>query len=116
MGTKSKVFPPRARALMLAGVALVGWMSARTSAIQRGAQASAENANDIAVLPVQGNVSMIVTPAGNIAVSVGKNGVLVVDTGAAAVSDRVLRAIRGLSTAPGRYIINTSADADHTGG
>ena len=35
---------------------------------------------------------------------------------AAAMSDKMLAAIRGISKAPIRYIVNTSADLDHVGG
>jgi len=49
-------------------------------------------------------------------VQIGEEGVLVVDTGAAQTRDKVLAAIRQLSTKPIRWIINTHADADHTSG
>jgi glyoxylase-like metal-dependent hydrolase (beta-lactamase superfamily II) len=42
--------------------------------------------------------------------------VLVVDTGSAATRNGVLAAIRKLSDGPIRWIVNTSADIDHTGG
>ena len=66
---------------------------------------------------VQGNVHMIVGAGANIAVQVGEDGVLVVDTGNAGTSDKVLAAIKEL--APGkeiRWVINTGMDANHTGG
>src|SRR5262249_14678295 len=46
----------------------------------------------------------------------GDEGVVVVDTGGAAMRDKVLAAIRQLSTNTIRWIINTHQDADHTGG
>jgi glyoxylase-like metal-dependent hydrolase (beta-lactamase superfamily II) len=52
----------------------------------------------------------------NVVVQVGEEGVLVVDTGAAADRDAVLAAIRRLSDKPIRWIVNTSAARDHTGG
>jgi len=52
----------------------------------------------------------------NVAVQIGDEGVVVVDPGNAASRDKVLAAIRQLSTKTIRWIINTSADADHTGG
>jgi glyoxylase-like metal-dependent hydrolase (beta-lactamase superfamily II) len=42
--------------------------------------------------------------------------VLLVDTGVAGMSDKVLAAVRSLSDKPIRYIINTHVHADHTGG
>jgi len=71
----------------------------------------------IHVLKVQGNIYMLVgAPAGNIALQVGDSGVLLVDTMTAAVSDKVVAAIRTISDKPIRYIINTTFDPDHTGG
>jgi cyclase len=71
---------------------------------------------DIHVLPVQGNVSMLVGAGGNITLQVGDEGVLLVDTQFAQLSDKILAAIRKLSTKPLRYIINTHVHPDHTGG
>jgi glyoxylase-like metal-dependent hydrolase (beta-lactamase superfamily II) len=72
---------------------------------------------ELHVLPVQGNVYMIVGAGGNIALQAGKDGVLLVDTGnAGAVTDKVLAAIRTVSDKPIRYIINTHVHPDHTGG
>jgi glyoxylase-like metal-dependent hydrolase (beta-lactamase superfamily II) len=65
---------------------------------------------------VQGNVYMLIGSGANVAVQTGADGVLVVDTGGAAKRAAVLAAIRRLSTGPIRWIVNTSADPDHTGG
>ena len=70
----------------------------------------------IHVLPVQGNVYMLVGGGGNTTIQVGKDGVLVVDTKLTTQSDKLIAAIRGISDKPIRYVLNTSADADHTGG
>src|SRR5437867_1117392 len=72
--------------------------------------------DEIKTFHVQGNVYMLVGAGGNIAVQTGDEGVLVVDTGSAATRDKVLAAIRKLSTKPIRWIINTHAHPDHTGG
>jgi cyclase len=71
---------------------------------------------EIRVQPVQGNVFLLAGAGGNIAVQVGKDGVLLVDTGAAAMSEKVLAAVRMLSDKPIRYIVNTHAHPDHIGG
>jgi cyclase len=71
---------------------------------------------EIKVFHVQGNVYMLIGAGANIAVQVGDEGVVVVDTGNAQMKDKVLAAIRQLSTKPVRWIINTHFDADHTGG
>ena len=72
---------------------------------------------DVHVLPVQGNVYMLVGGGGgNITVQAGDEGVLLVDTSVEQLSDNVLKAIRSVSTKPIRYIINTHVHADHVGG
>ena len=71
---------------------------------------------EVHILPVQGNVYMLVGAGGNITAQVGDDGVLLVDAGVAAMSDKVLAAVRSLSDKPIRYIINTHVHADHTGG
>jgi cyclase len=94
------------KALLTLGVLLVLCRSA--SAQQAGA--------DIDVVRVQPNFYMIAGAGGNIAVQLGPDGVLLVDTGSAQMTDRVLAEIRKLSSQSIRFIINTSADADHVGG
>ena len=68
------------------------------------------------VIKVQGNVWLVAGAGGNIAVQAGDQGVVIVDTGAAALTDEVLAAVRGISTAPIRYVINTSIAPQHVGG
>src|SRR5712671_1651544 len=79
-----------------------------------GAQAPAGNV--LPTLKVQGNVYMLVGAGGNIALQIGEDGVLLVDTGTTQATAQVIAAIRALTDKPIRYIINTSADADHVGG
>src|SRR5215813_8336881 len=74
------------------------------------------NSVEVHVLPSQGNVYMLVGAGANITVQVGNDGVLVVDTQYAALSSKILAAVRTLSRGPIRYVINTTYDADHTGG
>jgi glyoxylase-like metal-dependent hydrolase (beta-lactamase superfamily II) len=68
------------------------------------------------VVQVRPDFYMIAGAGGNIAVQVGPAGVILVDTGLAPMSEEVLTAVRRLTSGPIRYIINTSGDADHTGG
>jgi len=72
--------------------------------------------NEVHVLPVQGNVYMLVGAGGNITVQAGDDGILLVDSGLASMSDKVLAAIKTISTRPLIYIINTDESDDHTGG
>jgi glyoxylase-like metal-dependent hydrolase (beta-lactamase superfamily II) len=72
--------------------------------------------NAIEVLPVRGNIYVLVAGSRNITLSVGPEGVLMVDTATPALTDSILAAIQKLTAKPIRYILNTSADPDHTGG
>jgi glyoxylase-like metal-dependent hydrolase (beta-lactamase superfamily II) len=71
---------------------------------------------DIEAIEVEPNFFMIAGAGGNIAVSIGVDGVVLVDTGSADRADRVLALIKRLTKQPIRYIINTSGDSDHVGG
>ena len=70
----------------------------------------------IEVLPVQGSVYLLAGGGSNVVVQVGDDAVFVVDSNTAAMSEPILAAIRTISKAPIRYIVNTSADRDHVGG
>jgi cyclase len=78
--------------------------------------ALAQSSGEIQTLKVQGNVYLITGSGSNIAVQAGSQGVLVVDTGAVGMIDKVLSEVRKLSDKPIQYIVNTSAYPDHTGG
>src|ERR1051325_9024963 len=67
-------------------------------------------------LKVQGAVYMVVGAGGNIALEIGEDGVVLVDSGPAEAAPRVIATVRSLTDKPIRYIINTSADPDHVGG
>jgi len=68
-------------------------------------------------LPVHGQVSMITNGSTNVVLQAGPQGVLLVDTLSEPDSARLLEAVRSRAGArPIRYIVNTHADADFTGG
>jgi cyclase len=71
---------------------------------------------EIQILPVQGNVWALIGAGGNITVQAGDDGILLVDTGTAAMTDKVLRAVATISKRPLRYIVDTSDAEDHSGG
>ncbi len=71
---------------------------------------------EIQTLHVQGNVYMLVSGASNVTVQIGDDGVLLVDTNYAVLAPKLMAAIRKLSNGPVRYVVLTSAQADHTGG
>jgi glyoxylase-like metal-dependent hydrolase (beta-lactamase superfamily II) len=65
---------------------------------------------------VSGGVYMIVGDGGNTTVFTGPDGIMVVDTQFAPLSDKLIAEIRKLSDAPIRWIVNTHMHGDHTGG
>ena len=71
---------------------------------------------EIHLLPVQGNVHMLVGAGGNVTVQVGKQGVLLVDTEFGPLVPKIMAEVRKLSSGPLRYIINTHVHGDHVGG
>ena len=74
-------------------------------------------ASRVNVLPIRGNVHMLVGPeGGNSTVSIGPEGVLIVDTMTAEIAPDIISTIRTLSPAPIRWILNTHSHKDHTGG
>lgn len=76
----------------------------------------ARNVGPVSVLSVRPDVAMLTVDGLNLAINYGADGIVVVDSGPAGSTDRILEAIRQVSTAPIRYIVNTSADKDRTGG
>lgn len=76
----------------------------------------AQPAPNIEILQLRPNFYMIAGAGGSIAVQVGDDGAVVVDSGTGASAQAVVAAIKKIAPHPVRYIINTSADAEHVGG
>ena len=55
---------------------------------------------DVQVLPVQGKVHVIIGAGRNITVQAGEDGMLIVDSGQAAMTSKVLAALKTISTRP----------------
>ena len=71
---------------------------------------------EIHVLPVQRNVYMLASAAGNVAVQTGPDGLLLVDTIDGTLAPKMLAALRTISDGPVHTIVNTHIHPDHTGG
>src|ERR1051326_4827864 len=71
---------------------------------------------EIPVLPVQGNVYMLIGSTGNTTVQAGPDGIVVVDTQTGSAAPQLMAAIRKISNKPVLWIINTSLDSAHIGG
>lgn len=65
---------------------------------------------------VSGNVYMLEGSGGNIGVSVGTDGILIVDDQFAPLADKIRASLKTLGEGKLRYILNTHWHGDHTGG
>src|SRR4029450_12357044 len=74
------------------------------------------DAGDLEVFQVRPNFYVIGGAGANISVQIGQGGVVVVDAGTAGKAGLVGAAIKKILPQPIRYVIDTSADADHVGG
>ena len=63
-----------------------------------------------------GNVYGIDGRGGRMAALVGPDGVFLVDSQFASVSDKIAAVIKGITSAPLRFLVNTHVHGDHTGG
>ena len=81
-----------------------------------GPATSAQTPDTLEVLRAQGNVFVLAAPAGNSAVQIGPEGPLLVDTHPAAMSAKVLEAVRSLTPRPIRHIVLTSGGEQQAGG
>lgn len=71
---------------------------------------------NLQVLPVFGNVFLIAGGASNVVAHIGDDGVMLVDSATAEISDQVVKAVSVLTPRPIRYIVNTTFDPSHYGG
>jgi len=109
----------RTLALSAAIACLTGAMITAQQPAPSGARpgAAAAAAADVRSKLVQGDVWIINAGFVNVAVQVGSDGVLVVDTGTEAAAPKILAEIQRIAEGkPIRYIVNTHAHADHVGG
>ncbi len=106
----------QARTLKALLIALTAMLSAMPSPPQVSAQERAPGAGAVESIQVRPNVYVIFGGGGNIVMHVGEDGIILIDSGSAAMAEQVVLEIRRITKAPIRLIINTSADADHIGG
>jgi cyclase len=71
---------------------------------------------EIKATQVSGNVYMLEGAGGNIGVSVGPDGILIVDDQFAPLADKIEAALRQLNPGKLKFVLNTHHHGDHTGG
>lgn len=109
----------RSRAISLAVAVAAGALSLAPGLVAQGGPRPVKPDYDdgnVETLQVRGHIHLVAGSGANITVQAVPQGLLVVDSSVAAMSDKVLAAIRSISGAPIRHIINTSGDEHHTGG
>jgi cyclase len=109
------------------------WLSAGALFFSAIAFAPAQTSvsGEIEIVPVRGHIYLLAGAGANITLSVGPDGVFMVDAGSPRMTDKVIAAIQQLSQdldrggqpvrsyappKPIRYLANTTISSDHTGG
>ena len=65
---------------------------------------------------VAGNIYYLAGRGGNVGVAVADDGIIMIDTQFAPLTDKIIAAVRTVSEAPIKVVINTHVHPDHTGG
>jgi glyoxylase-like metal-dependent hydrolase (beta-lactamase superfamily II) len=67
------------------------------------------------VVPVSGNIYMLQGAGGNIGVSAGPDGILIVDDQYAPLATKIRDALKGINPGKLKFVLNTHYHGDHTG-
>ena len=86
------------------------------AALSLNAQQTDFSKVDVKAEKVGGSVYMLTGEGGNIGLSVGDDGVLIVDDQFAPLAPKIKAAIAGITSKPIRFVLNTHWHGDHTGG
>lgn len=70
----------------------------------------------IGIEPVAEGIFMLTGEGGNIGVSVGADGVFLIDDQFAPLTDKIIKSIETISSEPIKFLFNTHWHTDHTGG
>ena len=93
-------------ALMVAGVSVPATLAAQ----------GGMDTVTIRTIKVSDGIYMLIGQGGNIGVSVGEDGVVLIDDQFAPLTAKILAAVKALSPLPVKFLINTHLHGDHTGG
>jgi cyclase len=95
------------KALLLVTITLIAAASVRTQDFSKV---------EITATKVNGNVHMLQGAGGNIGVSVGADGILIVDDQFAPLAEKIKAALKTLGEGKLKFVLNTHWHGDHTGG
>src|SRR3977135_4471473 len=98
--------------LMLVGGGALAGLAAR------GGQGQDFSKVEIKATKVAGNIYMLQGAGGNIAASIGDDGIVIVDDQFAPLAEKIQASLKslGITNKPVRFVINTHYHGDHTGG
>src|SRR5688572_15454358 len=71
---------------------------------------------EVKATKVAGLVYMLTGAGGNIGVSIGEDGIVIVDDQYAPLAPKIEAALKSITDKPVRFILNTHYHGDHTGG
>jgi cyclase len=98
----------------------VGLLAGLALAAMPGSPAAAQQQDfskvEIKVVPVSGHIYMLDGSGGNIGVSAGDDGILIVDDQYAPLAEKIRAALKGINPGKLKFILNTHFHGDHTGG
>lgn len=89
-----------------------------TSLILAATASAQQDFTNVEIIPhhVAGSVYYLEGAGGNIGLSIGEDGIVMIDDQYAPLTERILAAIRSLNDGEIRFLINTHVHGDHTGG
>lgn len=87
-------------------------------ALSAGSAAAQQDAEEVEIrtVPVADGIHVLMGRGGNIGVSTGEDGPLLIDDQYAPLTPKIRAAVRALQDEPVRFVVNTHWHADHTGG
>ena len=91
-------------------------MAGASLAFAAVAQADRFASVTIETVPVTGGISMLVGSGGNIGVSAGADGILIIDDQYAPLAAKIKAALAALGSDAPKFLLNTHFHGDHTGG
>ncbi len=101
----------RSRSLAIPAAVLAAALLATPAAAQQDLSSVEVTAEHVA-----GSIHMLTGAGGNIGVSAGEDGILIVDDQFAPLADKIRAAVAGISAGDLEFVVNTHFHGDHTGG
>ncbi|RPA55269.1 MBL fold metallo-hydrolase [Shewanella vesiculosa] len=97
---------------------IIGLSTLALLALTQTAAMADDKFNDVTIKSkkLDNNTYMFVGAGGNIGVSAGSDGILIIDDQYAPLADKITAALNQIQPGAPKYIVNTHYHADHTGG